>query len=55
MLFEEGIPFLYYFGDLDQKQRQAAIDAFQTNPTVKVLVSSLPPTTPTPIVSSPPC
>ncbi len=42
MLFEEEIPFLYYFGDLLADQKQAAIDSFQTKPNIKVLVSASP-------------
>ncbi|KAK3902374.1 81e4ad1c-ff53-4b31-96ff-86feb7e2e2d8 [Staphylotrichum tortipilum] len=41
MLREEEIPFLYYFGDLSQDEKRAAIADFQDNPNIKVLISSL--------------
>lgn len=49
MLFEEGIPFLYYFGDLGKEVKDAAIQDFQDNPDIKIMVSaSTPPIHPTP-------
>jgi hypothetical protein len=41
MLFEEGIPFLYYFGDLTPEEKAAAIPDFQVNPEIKVMVRFL--------------
>ena len=43
MLFEEGIPFLYYFGDLGKEVKDAAIQDFQDNPDIKIMVSDSPP------------
>ncbi|AEO70728.1 uncharacterized protein THITE_2024021, partial [Thermothielavioides terrestris NRRL 8126] len=41
MLYEEGIPFLYYFGDLSTDDKSGAIADFQYKPDIKVLISSL--------------
>lgn len=39
MLFEEGIGFLYYVGDMNKDQKNAAITEFQDKDHIKVLVS----------------
>jgi hypothetical protein len=39
VLRAENINFLYYFGDLTQQTKTKAVDAFQNNPEVQVLVS----------------
>ncbi|KAG7287136.1 hypothetical protein NEMBOFW57_006641 [Staphylotrichum longicolle] len=41
VLYEEGIRFLYSFGDLTRGQKDAAIAKFQSDPGIKVLVPSI--------------
>ncbi|KAI1876734.1 uncharacterized protein JN550_000806 [Neoarthrinium moseri] len=41
MLQDEGIPFLYFFGDMSKRQKEAAIKGFHDKPEVKVMVASL--------------
>jgi hypothetical protein len=53
MLSEEGVPFLYYFGDLTPEQKAAAIPDFQNHAEIKVLVWSLTPLLPYHPSSSP--
>ncbi|KAI1278350.1 P-loop containing nucleoside triphosphate hydrolase protein [Xylaria sp. FL0933] len=41
MLEAEGIPFLYFFGDMDQTAKQHAIRGFHENSEIKVLIASI--------------
>ncbi|KAL2261278.1 hypothetical protein VTK26DRAFT_4482 [Humicola hyalothermophila] len=41
MLFEEHIPFLYYFGDMTKGQKIAAVADFEDRPEIKVLIASI--------------
>lgn len=39
MLYEEELRFLYYVGDMNTEQKNAAITDFEERPDVKILVS----------------
>ncbi|KAI1356101.1 SNF2 family N-terminal domain-containing protein [Xylaria sp. FL0043] len=41
MLEAEGIPFLYFFGDMDQTAKQHAIRGFHEKSEIKVLIASI--------------
>ncbi|KAK4235222.1 hypothetical protein C8A03DRAFT_18001 [Achaetomium macrosporum] len=41
MLFEEGIPFLYYFGSMMMEEKNAALKDFQDRADIKVMVASI--------------